>query len=309
MARYATLDVGTNTVLLLVAEATGGQFKPVLERMEITRLGRGVDKTGRLADEAVEDTVRAIARFAAEARQAGAAGIACVATSAARDAQNGREFLERVQREAGLTPEIIPGGLEAQLSYQAATRDLGTSTPMVVLDIGGGSTEFVFGQGEQVTFEHSFNVGSVRLTERHVRADPPAPGERAAMAAALDAEFAKLPAPPPGFQLVGIAGTVTTICAVARGIDPYDAERVHLARLSHDEVAEACERFFRLDLSGRRALAGMPAKRADVIAAGSLILERAMARLGAREVIVSDRGIRWGLLYHRFGAALTEQGG
>jgi exopolyphosphatase/guanosine-5'-triphosphate,3'-diphosphate pyrophosphatase len=305
MPRYATLDVGTNTVLLLVAEPSGGRFVPVAERMEITRLGRGVDRTGRLADEAIDDTVAAITRFAAEARSLGASGIACIATSAARDAMNGAVFLERVQHEAGIQAEIIPGDLEAQLSFEAATRDLGASAPMVVLDIGGGSTELVYGEAGLVSFKHSFDLGSVRLTERHVRSDPPLAAERAAMQKALDDAFASLPAPPASFTLVGVAGTVTTVCAVARGIDPYDPARVHLARLSEAEVHGECDRYFQLDLAGRKKLKGMPEKRADVIAAGTLILWRAMARLGARELVVSDRGIRWGLLYHRFGHALA----
>lgn len=306
MTRFATLDIGTNTVLLLVAEAAGDRFVSVAERMEITRLGRGVDRTGTLAAEAIDDTVSAVARFAAEARSLGVAQIACVATSAARDARNGRDFLERLAREAGVSAEIIPGDLEAQLSFAAATRDLGEAAPMVVLDIGGGSTEVVYGGPGGVTFKRSFDMGSVRLTERHVRSDPPAPSERETMRRALDEGFSSLPEPPAGFQLVGIAGTVTTVCAVARAIDPYDAARVHLARLSGEEVRRECDRYFALDLAGRRGLKGMPAKRADVIPAGTLVLERAMARLGAHEVVVSDRGIRWGLLYHRFGQALRN---
>ncbi len=308
MPRFAALDVGTNTVLLLVAEARGKAFAPVLERMEITRLGRGVDRTGRLADEAIEDTAGAIARFAAEARGLGAQGIACVATSAARDAQNGAEFLARVKREAGLDVEVITGELEAELSYTSARRELKERTPLVVLDIGGGSTEFVYGAQDAVLFKQSFNVGSVRLTERLVTRDPPAASERQAMERLLDETFASLPPPPSGHHLVGIAGTVTTVCAVARGVDPYDPARVHLARLSAAEVHRECDRYFTLDLAQRRALKGMHPKRADVIAAGALILERAMARLQAPEVVVSDRGLRWGLLYHRFGSALSERG-
>ena len=304
MPRFATLDVGTNTVLLLVAEPDGARFRPVVERMEITRLGRGVDKSGRLADEAIDDTVAAIVRFAEEARSLGSQEIACVATSASRDAQNGQVFLDRVLKEAGVTAEIITGDLEAQLSFEAAARELGADKSLVVVDIGGGSTEIVFGEKGQVSFRHSFDVGSVRLTERHVHHDPPESLEREAVRAALELAFAKLPAPPKGFTLVGIAGTVTTVCAVARGVDPYDADRVHLSRLTLAEVRRERERYFALDLATRRKLKGMPEKRADVIAAGALILEQTMVRLGAQEVVVSDRGIRWGLLYHRFGGAL-----
>lgn len=301
MPRYATLDVGTNTVLMLVAEARGGHFEPVAERMAITRLGRGVDATGRLDPLAIDETVGAIAHFAAEARSLGATGLACVATSAARDAANGAEFLARVQREAGLTAEIISGDLEARLSYEAAARDLGRATPMAVLDIGAGSTELVFAEGGRITFARSFDLGSVRLTERHVRGDPPSPSERRAIAEALDQAFASLPPPPAGFTLLGIAGTVTTVFTVARGLAEWDPEKVHLGRLSAPEVRRECDRLFALSVDQKRRLPGMPEKRADVIAAGSLVLERAMARLGAGEVVISDRGIRWGLLYERFG--------
>jgi len=304
MPRYATLDGGTNTVLLLVAEPDGARFGPVAEQIEITRLGKGVDRSGVLAPEAVEATVAAIVRFAKQARSLGAEGIACVATSAARDAKNGPDFMRRVREEAGVEVEIISGELEAELSYGSQARELGTSAPLAVLDIGGGSTEVVVGHAGKLLFKHSFDLGSVRLTERFARHDPPAPDERQAMADLLDMSFAKVPAPPPGFQLVGVAGTVTTLFAVSQGIEPYDPERVHLARLSLETVRAECERYFSLDLDARRKLRAMPAKRADVIPAGALILERAMIRLGAHEMVVSDRGIRWGLLFHRFGAAL-----
>jgi len=309
MPRFATLDVGTNTVLLLVAEAAGDRFVPVLERSEITRLGRGVDQTGRLSEDALGATVQVLARFTAEARALGVSDIACVATSAARDAQNGADFLARVQREAGVSPEIISGDLEAQLCYAAATRDLGGAGPIVVLDIGGGSTEFVYGEQGRVTFKQSFDVGSVRLTERHVSSDPPTLVERDEIHATLDSSFAALPLPPPGFQLVAVAGTATTICAVGRGLDAYAPDQAHLCRLTAREVQQQRDLYFSLDLGGRKALKGMHEKRADVIAAGAMILERAMARLGACEVVISDRGVRWGLLYHRFGHALLPRVG
>lgn len=305
MQRFATLDIGTNTVLLLVAEPDGARFRPVVERAEITRLGKGVDRTGRLADEAIEATVAAVTRFAEEARALGASEIACVATSASRDAANGAVFRERLQREAGVTAEIISGDLEAALTYRSATREVGTGAPLAVLDIGGGSTELVLGDAGQVRFQKSFDIGSVRLTERFVRSDPPAAAEQEAMAGYVDGILAEAPSPPPGFRLVGIAGTVTTVYAVRHGIEPYDSTRVHLATMPFDEVRAERERYFALTVEQRRALRGMEPKRADVIAAGALILERAMARLGASEVVVSDRGIRWGLLYERFGKALS----
>ncbi|HCF56616.1 MAG TPA: hypothetical protein DFS52_01300 [Myxococcales bacterium] len=183
-------------------------------------------------------------------------------------------------------------------------RPLGGEGPLAVLDIGGGSTELVLGSGGKVDFEHSFDIGAVRLTERFVHAVPPSPEEQAALQRSIDETLAEAPCPPAGFRFVGVAGTVTTVLAVSRGIEPYDPARVHLAVMPLAEVRAERERYFSLTVDELRGLPGMEPKRADVIAAGALILERAMVRLGAPEVVVSDRGIRWGLLYQRFGAAL-----
>jgi exopolyphosphatase/guanosine-5'-triphosphate,3'-diphosphate pyrophosphatase len=300
---FAAIDVGTNSVLLVVARRRpDGGFDPVAERAEITRLGKGVDATGRLDPENLRRTAEVIGAFAAEARRLGAQGIACVATSAARDAQNGADFFAAVQQQAQLTPEIISGDEEARLSYLAAERDFGGGAK-VVIDIGGGSTELIYGSAGQVTFRKSFDVGSVRLTERHVRHDPPSAAGRDAVAATLDAAFAALPPLPPGAEVVGVAGTVTTVFAVERGIEPYDAAKVHGQVLTRAEVEGCAARLWAMDVEARKALQGMQPKRADVIPAGALVLARALARLGAGGVRVSDRGVRWGLLYARFGGA------
>jgi exopolyphosphatase/guanosine-5'-triphosphate,3'-diphosphate pyrophosphatase len=306
MARYASIDIGTNSVLLLVAEKQpDGTFTPVVERAEITRLGRGVDKTRTLSAEGMEDTLRAVAAFADEARKSGALEIAVSATSAARDASNGREFLDGARQRAGVTVEIISGDLEAQLSFASAYQDFARKTPdrpLVVLDIGGGSTEFIYGQLDgKVSFRHSFDVGSVRLTERFVTGHPVPPEEREKIREHLRKTFAALPPPPERFQLVGVAGTVTTLYSVQHRIDPYDSARVHGAVLPRAELSGLVTRLCDLPLEERRQLPGLQPKRADVICAGGLILEASLERLGASDCIVSDRGLRWGLLAHRFG--------
>ena len=303
MPRFASIDIGTNSVLLLVAErGPDGRFAAMLERAEITRLGRGVDKSRTLAPEAIEDTLKVLESYTAEARALGARAIAATATSAARDASNGSEFLRAVAERTGVKVEIIAGEEEARLAFASAWADFGGEGPLVVLDIGGGSTEFIYGDSAgAVTFRRSFDVGSVRLTERWIASDPPSAEERAKITAHLDETFLQLPAPPVGAHLVGVAGTVTTICAVARAIDPYDAARVHGARLTAIEVSSTLDRLCALPLADRRALPGLQPKRADVIPAGALILEAAARRLGANEVRVSDRGLRWGLLVDRFG--------
>lgn len=306
MARYASIDIGTNSVLLLVAEKQpNGSFAAVVERAEITRLGRGVDKTRTLAPEAMEDTLRVLSSFADEARKLGAQDIAVSATSAARDASNGPQFLDAARTRAGVTVEIISGDLEAQLSFTSAHADFAQQAPdrpLVVLDIGGGSTEFIYGNpAGQVEYRRSFDVGSVRLTERFVTAHPVPHAERDKIRAHLRETFSALPPPPARFRLVGVAGTVTTLFSVLHQIDPYDSARVHGATIARAELSALVTRLCDLPLEERRKLPGLQPKRADVICAGGLVLEAAMERLGAAECIVSDRGLRWGLLAHKFG--------
>lgn len=303
--RLAAIDVGTNTVLLLVAERRGDLLAPVLERAEITRLGRGVDATGRLDAAAIRETVAVLAGFAREARALGAARIACVATSAARDAANGAEFFEAARAAAGLAPEVISGDEEARLVYASAWRDFGGEGrgPLAVLDVGGGSTELVHGDGPVPAGRTSLQVGAVRLTERHVRSDPVSPGELAALrAAARDAlrPLADMPLRRGG-RLVGVAGTVTTLCAVAQALPAYDPERVHGATLSLADVEALGARLAALEVRARAALPGMEPKRADVILAGALVVAEAMRLTGFDRLTVSDRGVRWGLIYDRLG--------
>jgi exopolyphosphatase/guanosine-5'-triphosphate,3'-diphosphate pyrophosphatase len=241
--------------------------------------------------------VKVLESFAAEARAAGAKAIVTSATSAARDASNGSEFLNAAKARAGLDIEIIAGDEEARLSYASAHSDFGGEHPLVVIDIGGGSTEFIFGDVQgRVQFRHSYDVGSVRLTERL----GPDAGR---MRATLKEAFAALPAPPVGFRMVGVAGTVTTVLAVARAIDPYDPKKVHGAVMSKAEAEGVTKKLWSLSHEERKALPGMQPKRADVIPCGTLILEEAMNRLGATELTVSDRGLRWGLLADRFTGA------
>ncbi|MBL8920906.1 MAG: Ppx/GppA family phosphatase [Myxococcaceae bacterium] len=305
MSRYAAIDIGTNSVLLLVAEREAdGRWRALEERAEITRLGKGVDQTKLLSADSVEATLEVVERFAAEARTLGAKGIAVSATSAARDATNGRQFLDAVNARAQVKVEVLAGDEEARLSFASAHADFGGKAPLVVIDIGGGSTEFIFGEPSgAISFRRSFDVGAVRMTERFIRSDPPAPDELASMEAALRDTFAALPRPPVGFQLVGVAGTVTTVCAVAKKIEPYDAALVHGATLSRADVEATVQRLAHLPLPLRRTIPGLQPKRADVIVAGGLILRTAIDCLDAAGVTVSDRGLRWGLLTDRFGNA------
>ncbi|HEY6100239.1 MAG TPA: Ppx/GppA phosphatase family protein [Anaeromyxobacter sp.] len=303
--RVASIDVGTNTVLLLVAERRGAALAPVLERAEITRLGRGVDATGRLEAAAIRDTVEVLAQYARQARDLGASRIVCVATSAARDAANGAEFFDAARAAAGLVPEVIPGEEEARLVYGSAWRDFGATggTPLAVLDVGGGSTEFTFGETSRPARRASLQVGAVRLTERHVRGDPPSQRELAALREAAREALRPLGGMdlPAGGRLVGVAGTVTTLSAVSQALPAYDAARVHGASLTLAETEALAGRLAALTVRERAALPGMEPKRADVILAGALVVAEAMRATGFDRLTVSDRGVRWGLLYDRFG--------
>jgi exopolyphosphatase/guanosine-5'-triphosphate,3'-diphosphate pyrophosphatase len=307
MPRFATIDGGTNSVLLLVADRQAdGRFVAVLERAEITRLGRGVDATLRLSSEGMDETLRVLSGFAAEARGLGAEEIAVSATSAARDAQNGSEFLAAAKARAGVTVEIISGEEEARLSFTAVRSQLqGKVTPgLVVIDIGGGSTELIYGGGDgSIDFRRSFDVGSVRMTERFVKADGLDEATQEALRRVLADAFAPAPVAHVGATVVGVAGTVTTLYAVAHAIDPYDAARVEGGELKLEELRALRRRLWAMSLDERRGLPGLQPKRADVIPAGALILECALERLSVRSCLVSDRGLRWGLLAQRFGVA------
>lgn len=306
--RFAAIDVGTNTVLLLVAERRGAGFEPLAERAEITRLGRGVDRSGRLDPAAIRDTVEVLARHAALARQLGVEAIACVATSAARDATNGEEFFAAAERAAGVRPEVISGEEEARLVYESAWRDFGSpagaAAPLAVLDVGGGSTEFTFGRGPDPEARQSLRIGAVRLTERVAPRDPVPPEDLARLRAAASEALAVLAAARArlaGARLVAVAGTVTTLAAVEQALPAYDAGAVHGSSLTLGALEALLARLAELPLSERARLPGMEPKRADVIVAGCAVVIEAMRAAGFDRLTVSDRGVRWGLLHDRFG--------
>ena len=300
--RHATIDIGTNSVLLLVAErGADGLFHPVVERMEITRLGRGVDRTGLLAPEALDETLAAVRAFALEARSLGCEEVVATATSAARDAKNGSLLVERAQ-EVGVPVEIIGGDREAQLSWSAVAGEWSArGEKLAVIDIGGGSTEFIVGQGERFSFRHSFDVGSVRLTERHLRGDPPTAESVVELRAAIDVALAPVPKVGAAVRVVGIAGTYTTACAILHAVEPYDVARVHGRRIPVAELDVLGNRLSAMALADRRMMPGLTPKRADVIVAGVLLAAACVRALGASEVTIGDRGVRWGYLYDRFG--------
>lgn len=283
MTRVAAIDCGTNSIRLLIADRSAGALTDVVRRMEIVRLGQGVDRTGRLDPEALARTLAATADYAAQCREHGVQAVRFVATSATRDAQNREEFFAGVRDALGVEVEVITGAQEAALSFAGAVSILGSADPApnLVVDIGGGSTELVLGDHE-VERAVSLDIGSVRMTERHIRSDPPNEDEvaaaRADIGAALDRaaddlDLARVR------TLVGVAGSVTTLTALALGLDAYRPERINAARLSLDQVRTAAQALLTMPRTERAALGFMHPGRVDVIGAGALIWAEVVDRV------------------------------
>lgn len=299
--RVAAIDCGTNSIRLLIADLVSGDLVDVVRRMEIVRLGQGVDRTGRLAPEALERTRVALASYAAQIAEFGASRVRMVATSATRDASNADEFRVMVKETLGVEPEVVTGDEEARLSFTGAVRGLSAEAPYLVVDIGGGSTEFVVGSST-VDAAISVDIGCVRMTERHLHTNPPTPAEIEAATADITAAVDRALAAVGGARaatLVGLAGSVTTVAAIALGLTSYQPERIHHARVSHEDVAAVTARMLSSTTQERLAIPVMHPGRADVIAAGALVLRTIMDRAGAPAVIASEHdildGIAWSL--------------
>ncbi|WP_330330808.1 Ppx/GppA family phosphatase [Streptomyces sp. NBC_00536] len=310
MTRVAGIDCGTNSIRLLVADCTPetGELIELDRRMTIVRLGQGVDKTGRLAPEALERTFAACREYAAVIKELGAERIRFVATSASRDAENRDDFVRGVLDILGVEPEVISGDQEAEFSFTGATKELtgrdDLAKPYLVVDIGGGSTEFVVGE-EHVRAARSVDVGCVRMTERHlvvdgVVTDPPTKEQvaaiRADIEAALDLAAETVPLAE-ARTLVGLAGSVTTVAGIALGLAEYDSQAIHHSRIPYEQVREISERMLTLTHAERARIGVMHPGRVDVIGAGALVLLAIMERTGAHEVVVSEHDILDGICW------------
>jgi exopolyphosphatase/guanosine-5'-triphosphate,3'-diphosphate pyrophosphatase len=297
--RIATIDIGTNCVLLLVAETEGGALRPVIERATITRLGEGVDRNRRLLPEACERTLACLSDYGRTLRELGVAHLDAVGTSAMRDAAGGEQFVARATDALGVAPRVIDGNEEARLTFAGALSGLPVSGKEMVFDIGGGSTEIVVGEcgpgGRAIASAVSLDIGSVRLFERHVRRDPPTLDELQNVERDIASALSGAPKPEPGATLVGVAGTVTQLAALDLELTQYDAARVHGSRLALSAVDRLATQLASQSVAGRRALPGMEPARADVIVVGSAIARAVLHWSHAEELIVSDRGVRWGL--------------
>jgi len=309
VTRVAAIDCGTNSLRLLVADVdpAAGRLSDVDRRLEIVRLGQGVDATGRLAADALARTLRVLRSYQRIIEEASASAIRMVATSATRDAVNAGEFVAGVRDILAIEPEVLSGEDEARLSFIGATAELaGTMTgPYLVTDIGGGSTEFVLGDPGAMTAAVSVNIGCVRMTERHLHHDPPGEDEikaaRADINAALDEVARQIPVTA-ARTLVGLAGSVTTVAALDIGLDAYEAEKIHHSRVSVEAVRAVTASLLAQTRAERARLAVMHPGRVDVIAGGALVLTQIMERFGFGEVLVSEHDILDGLAWSLAGA-------
>jgi len=303
LSRVAAIDCGTNSIRLLIADITNGNFKEVLRTMEIVRLGQGVDQNKAFHPDAIDRTLAAVEKFAGHIKSKGVEKVRFCATSATRDASNRELFTDGVKKILGIEVEVIPGEEEARLSFIGATKELSQNDgPFLVVDIGGGSTEFVFGN-ESVDSAKSVNIGCVRMSERHFTSQPTTMDQVARAIIDIDSAIAQAASVVPisnAKTLVAVAGTATTVAAAALELKDYDRHLIHLARISADKVHKVSAMFQSMKKDEIANLGYMHPGRVDVITAGSLVLSRVMAATGASEFVASESdildGMAWSLI-------------
>jgi exopolyphosphatase / guanosine-5'-triphosphate,3'-diphosphate pyrophosphatase len=301
--RRAVIDVGTNSIKLLVADVSGRDVQPVHEESRQTRLGKGFYESNQLQPEAIARTAEAVAEFAKTAREKNSASVRVIATSAARDAVNPTDLTSAIERASGLKTEIISGAREAEWAFQGVTTDAELAgQPLLLLDVGGGSTEFILGHGTKKSFAHSFPLGTVRLMEKSPHSDPPTRGEfikcrdwlrfflhhevRPQLEPALKNESGEI-------RLIGTGGTSSILARIELKLERFDRERIEDARLSLAQVKAHRKQLWSLPLAGRKEILGLPKLRADVILTGVIIYEAVMEEFGFQQLRVSTRGLRF----------------
>jgi len=298
VSRVAAIDCGTNSIRLLIADISGSNLREIYRGMEIVRLGQGVDKNKSFHPDAIDRTLRATELFASEIKKRGVQAIRFCATSATRDAANRELFIDGVNAILGVEPEVISGEQEAELSFIGATYQLNQiGAPYLVVDIGGGSTEFVYGINT-VEAAVSENIGCVRMSERHLNSSPPSKAQIDLAITDIDNAIKDAASRVPisnAQTFIAVAGTATTVAAAALGLDRYDRDLIHLARISAEKTHQVCQNFLGFERSEIASLGYMHPGRVDVIAAGSLVLSRIMALSGASEFVASESDILDGM--------------
>lgn len=304
--QYAVIDMGSNSIRLMLADVVDGRLGSVEKHLEMTRLGAGVDETKMLSESAMQATVEAVRKFKQMADQAEAHMVGAFATSAVRDAANGAVLAAKILEETGVAVEIIKGTEEAELGYRGVVSGLGdfaaNGESFVIIDIGGGSTELIVGDANQIHYRHSFDVGVVRMTGKHIVSDPVGPSEVEAMtadiAAILEDGVSAVRALQPKFA-IGIGGTATTFAAMKLEMTAYDRARIHNAAVSLSELEAMVDKLERLTVAEKKCLAGLMPKRADVIYAGGAILKHLMSALSLGTMYASDYDNLEGILVQK----------
>ena len=293
--RVAVIDVGTNSARLLVADVDGGRVEKVERRSTVTRLGRGVDLSGRLAAEAIEDACAAVGEYVEAIDDFGVEAVDAIATSAVRDADNGAAFIAELRERFALSARVLDGEEEARLTYLGATAERPPARPTLVVDIGGGSTELIVGNGEEISFHASLQAGVVRHTERHIATDPPTAVELESLAA--DVRGLIDGASRDGLEVaegIAVAGTPTSLAAIELELEPYDPDRVHGHELQLPSIQRMLSQLASSPLSNRAKIRGLHEDRAPTIVAGVVILVEAMRAFGLERITVSEHDILYG---------------
>ncbi len=304
--KTAVVDIGTNSTRLLVADVVDGRVHELERRSTVTRLGRGVDTSEQLASEAIEDVCAAVGAYIDIYERLGAERVSAIATSAVRDASNSEMFLAELRERFALDARILDGAEEARLTYVGAGAERLPREKTLVVDIGGGSTELVIGDGPEVGFYASLQAGTVRHTERHIHHDPPAPDELEVLADDVrglideSLEGADLARANEG---IGVAGTPTSLAAIDQRLEPYDPDQVHGYRLSLESIQRMCSQLASLPLAERLEVPGLHPGRAPTIVAGVVILIQVMRAFGLTEIEVSEHDILWGAALENAGQA------
>lgn len=300
--KAAVIDIGTNTVRLLIAsESADGKWLDVVREVEIARLGEGVDSSGEINPWAMERTLAILERYRDFMHAHGVGKVRVVSTSAMRDARNAADFIAIVERRLGLRIEVISGEEEGRLTFAGAASAtlVAPESLTLIVDVGGGSTEYIWGVGGSVLDAVSIDIGAVRLSELFFKSDPPTGTELTAARAMIRERtrvvFERILAAKPN-ALVAVAGTATQLAAVLYGVEPYDPARIHGSKITHAELQALVAKLASIDLEARKALTGMDPKRADVIIAGALILDETLERLNFTEMIISEHDILDGLI-------------
>jgi exopolyphosphatase/guanosine-5'-triphosphate,3'-diphosphate pyrophosphatase len=300
--QYAALDIGTNTILLLIAEKTpDGRLQTIVDLETTTRLGEGLVKTREINLHTMKKSIDVIEGYLSICREKGVTEIVAAGSSALREARNRLDFVQRVRRRCGLKIEVISGQEEARLSHLAVARDqTWSSRPLMVIDIGGGSTEWTYEDASGEVRVFSKSIGSVRLTEQFLTSDPVQEREYQAMASQVRKLLDTIPPVGTDVTPVGIGGTITTLYSVKQGLTEFDPSRIHHGLLEQKDIEGQIELFKSLPLRQRKVIPGLPPARADVILAGATILLYSLLRFGSHRIWVSCRGLRYGIVLDRF---------